>query len=134
MIAKSVSPLVMLLALAGCATSPLPAEKADPAPSSRLFAYQLPLSGQGTLLITRDKGLVGSACNTKISIDGQRAAAIGSGETAKFYLPAGDHMVSASNCGSGLKEREIAIPAEAVKRYRISIDSSMSMDLSPTSF
>ena len=125
---------IILGLLAGCATSPVPAEKADPVPSSRLYAYQAPVSGQATLIITRDKGFTGSGCNTKISIDGQRAASIASGESAKFYLAAGEHMISASSCGSGLKEREVSIAPGATKRYRISIDSSMSMDLSPTSF
>ena len=129
--------LIYMLAstlLAGCATSPVPAEKADPVPSARLYAYQPPLSGQATLIITRDKGFTGSGCNTKISIDGQRAASIASGESAKFYLAAGEHMISASSCGSELKEREVSIAPGATKRYRISIDSSMSMDLSPTLF
>lgn len=134
---ESMRALIYMLAsalLAGCASSPVPAEKADPVPSARLYAYQTPLSGQATLIITRDKGFTGSGCNTKISIDGQRAASIASGELAKFYLAAGEHMISASSCGSGLKEREVSIAPGATKRYRISIDSSMSMDLSPTSF
>lgn len=84
--------------------------------------------------MTRDKGVVGSGCNTTVSIDGHKSAEIGSGETAKFFVPDGDHIVSASSCGSGLKERETSIKPGSTKRFRISIDSAMSMDLSPTSF
>ncbi|WP_071554131.1 hypothetical protein [Pseudomonas frederiksbergensis] len=120
--------------LAGCATSPVPSNEADPVPTSRLFSYQKPTTGYSTLIVTRDKGFVGSGCNTTVSIDGRKSAEIGSGETAKFFVPSGDHIVSASSCGSGLKEREASIKSGSTKRFRISIDSAMSMDLSPTSF
>lgn len=118
--------------LAGCATSQVPSNKADSVPSSRLFAYQHPISGDSVLIVTRDTGFVGGGCNTSVSIDGQKAAEIGAGETARFFLPAGDHIVGASSCGSGLKERETSLKAGSTKKFRISIDSSMSMDLSPT--
>lgn len=124
---------VMALALlAGCATSPVPSGQADPVPSSRLFGYQKQDSADAVLIVTRDKGFVGGGCNTTISIDGQKSAEIGTGETARFFVPAGEHIISASSCGSGLKEREAALKAGATKKFRISIDSSMSMDLSPT--
>lgn len=120
--------------LAGCATDPIPAEKASPVPSSRLHAFQQQPAGAATLIVTRDTGFVGGGCNTKVSIDGKLAAEIGPGESARFFVAPGDRMVSAAACGSGLKERETSIPAGGVKRFRISIDSAMSMDLSPTSF
>lgn len=123
-----------LAMLAGCATSPITAEQADPVPRSRLFAFQTPSSGQAILMVTRDEGFTGSGCNTTISIDGRRAAEIGSGETAKFYVAPGERMLSASSCGSGLKERETTIQAGSTKRFRISIDSAMSLDLSPTAY
>lgn len=118
--------------LAGCATSPVPSSEADPVPSSRLFAYQAPTQDDSTLIVTRDKGFVGGGCNTVVSIDGRRAAEIGAGESAKFRVAPGEHIVSASSCGSGLKERETSIKAGSTKKFRISIDSAMSMDLSPT--
>lgn len=120
--------------LAGCATSPVPSDQADPVPSSRLFSNQKPVSGDATLIVTRDRGFVGSGCKTTVSIDGRRSAEIGSGETAKFFVPAGDHIISASSCGSGLKDREVSIKSGGTKRFRISIDSAMSMDLAPTTF
>jgi len=120
--------------LAGCATSPTPSSEADPVPPARLFSYQQPISGQSILIVTRDTGFVGGGCKTTVSIDGRKSAEIGSGETAKFFVPAGDHIISASACGSGLKEREASIQQGGTKRFRISIDSAMSMDLSPTSF
>jgi len=118
--------------LAGCATSPVPSGQAEPVPSSRLFAYQKQDGADAVLIVTRDKGFIGGGCNTTVSIDGKKSAEIGTGETARFFVPSGEHIVGASSCGSGLKEREATLKAGATKRFRISIDSSMSMDLSPT--
>lgn len=120
--------------LAGCATDPIPAEKADTVPSNRIHGFQQKTAGSATLIVTRDTGFTGSGCNTKLSVDGRLAGEIAAGESAKFYLPAGEHMISAAACGSGVKERETTIQAGATKRFRISLDSAMSMDLSPTSF
>ena len=120
--------------LSGCSTSPVPSGEAAPVPASRLFSHQKPGPELATLIVTRDKGFVGSGCNTTVSVDGVKSAAIGSGETAKFYLSAGDHIISASACGTGLKEREATLKAGGTKRFRISIDSAMSMDLSPTAY
>jgi len=118
--------------LAGCASSPVPSSQADPVPSTRLFAYQAAVDGESFLVVTRDKGFVGAGCNATVSIDGVRAAEVGSGETAKFRVTPGEHIVSASTCGSGLKERETSIKPGATKKFRISVDSAMSLDLSPT--
>lgn len=129
---KFIYTVIALLLLTACATTPVPSGKADPVPSSRLFAFQKPASSDAVLVVTRDSGFVGGGCNTSVSIDGRKAAEIGAGETAKFYVAAGEHIVGASSCGSGLKERETSIKSGSTKKFRISIDSSMSMDLSPT--
>jgi hypothetical protein len=124
--------------LAGCSTSPIPSDQAAPVPASRLTAFQSKPTGQyGTLIVTRDSGFTGSACYTILYIDGKKSAEIGSGETAKFYLPVGERIIGANSttmCGGGLKERSLVMGADDTKKYRISIDTSMSMDLSPTTF
>lgn len=128
---------MLLVLLAGCATTPTPSESADPVPGDRLYAYQQNTGGEATLVVTRDNGFLGSACNTRLMIDGRLAAEIGPGETAKFYIPAGDVILgvnSNSVCGGGLKEREAKLSAGMVKKFRISIDTSGSMDLSPTAY
>ena len=118
--------------LAGCASSPVPSSQANPVPSARLFAYQASIPGDSFLIVTLDKGFVGSGCNGTVSIDGVRAAEVGTGETAKFRVAPGEHIVSVSTCGSGLKERETSIKPGTTKKFRISMDSAMSLDLSPT--
>lgn len=55
----------------------------------------------------------------------------------RFYLEPGERIVGVNSttlCGGGLKERSFVLDAGAIKKYRISIDTSMSMDLSPTAF
>ena len=124
--------------LAGCSTSPVSSSQADPVPTNRLTAFQSKPAGQfGILIVTRDSGFTGSACNTLLFIDGQKSAAISSGETAKFYVPAGERIIGVNStalCGGGLKERSLVMEPGGTKKYRISIDTSMSMDLSPTAF
>lgn len=122
----------------GCSTSPISSSEADPVPASRLSAYQgKPAGPYGTLVITRDTGFTGAACNTRVYIDGKKSAEVESGETARFFVPAGERIIgvnSTSMCGGGLKERSLVMDAGGTKKYRISIDTSMSMDLSPTAF
>lgn len=89
-----------LLALGGCATSPLPVSEARPVPAGEMYGF----IGQGTkdsgrLTIFRDDGFVGSGCDVVFYIDGQRAAKIGPGQKASFILPAGE-----VNLGIGLAE------------------------------
>jgi hypothetical protein len=102
-----------------------------------LYANQERAPGTAVLVVTRDKGFTGSACNTKLFIDGVLAGEIGAGESARFWVAPGTVIlgaVGAGVCGGGLKERETRLVADKMSRYRISIDAAMSMDLSPTAF
>lgn len=125
--------------LAGCATKPIPAEEARPVPAERQMMYQsAPAEGYGELVVTRDTGTTASACTTQVFIDAQTAAEMRVGETVRFFVPAGRVILGMDTkeayCGGGLKEREVIIEAGEERRYRISIDSAMSTDLSPTAF
>lgn len=91
---------VFLLALGGCATSPIPVSEARPVPADKMYA----LKDQGTkdsgrLTVVREDGFFGSGCDVVFYIDGQRAAKIGPGQKASFVLPAGE-----VNLGTGLAE------------------------------
>lgn len=130
--------VAVMMALSGCATTPIPAEEADPVPIARLLAYQEALVDGATLIVTRDRGFTGSTCNTVFFINGKPAAEIGAGERATFQvLPDKRNIIGVSGagvCSTSLKEREVSIGIGDVARYRISIDATMSMDLSPTAF
>lgn len=124
--------------LTGCATEPLSAEHAEPAPREKLTGLQTPPAGDfSTFVVTRDRGFSGAACDTIIYVDGKEVGRVASGQTARFFHPPGRIILSVNStnpCGGGLKEREVVLSPGATSRYRISIDSSFSMDLSPTAF
>ncbi|WP_345789621.1 hypothetical protein [Pseudomonas mandelii] len=93
----------LLLALGGCATSPMRVSEARPVPASEMYA----IKSQGTedpgrLTIFRDDGFVGSGCDAVFYIDGQRAAKIGPGQKASFVLPAGEVSLGTGLAESGL--------------------------------
>lgn len=94
---------VLLLALGGCATSPMRVSEARPVPASEMYA----IKSQGTqdpgrLTIFRDDGFDGAGCDVVFYIDGQRAAKIGPGQKASFVLPAGKVNLGAGLAESGL--------------------------------
>lgn len=94
--------VVAVVLLAGCATSPVPVNNADPVPSSRLYAFNGKSEAQ--LLVTRDSGLYGSGCNYRLYIDGTLAAEFASGEVAWFGVKAGKHILGvkpSAACGGG---------------------------------
>ncbi|VVQ30525.1 hypothetical protein PS943_01875 [Pseudomonas fluorescens] len=90
----------LLLALGGCATSPMRVSEARPVPANEMYAFKSQgTKDPGRLTILRDDGFVGAGCDVVFYIDGQRAAKIGPGQKASFILPAGE-----VNLGTGLAE------------------------------
>jgi hypothetical protein len=123
--------------LTGCATSPLSSEMASPVPEARLLAFQDANHGASRLVITRDKGATGFGCRTNTFINGVHAAEIGAAETASFFLPPGRHLIGVNTrgiCSSGMKEAELSMVEGEERRFRISIDNTGSLHLSPTAF
>ncbi|WP_454838335.1 hypothetical protein [Pseudomonas mohnii] len=98
---------LITLALAGCATTPIPVSEAKPVSADEIYGFK----GEGTkdsgkLTVFRDEGFVGSGCDVVFYIDGQRAAKIGPGQKATFNLPAGE-----TNLGTGLAESGLCVGA-----------------------
>jgi hypothetical protein len=124
-----------LLVAAGCSTSPISSQEASAVPSSRLHAFTR--KQESTLVVTRDTGILGAACNYKLYIDGTFAAEFGSGETAAFGIKAGSHVLgiaAAAPCGgAGLLESEVFVTAGQIAKRRIYINQS-GFHLTPTSY
>ncbi|SPA51410.1 conserved exported hypothetical protein [Cupriavidus taiwanensis] len=133
-----VSACVVTMLVSACSTTPIAASQAAQAPSERLSGLQTPPPGEfATLVVTRDQGFYGSACDTVLSVDGKEVGRLRSGEVARFYAKPGAIILGAQTsamCLGGLKEREVRLAPAATVRYRISIDSSGGLDLSPTAF
>ena len=115
--------------LAGCASSAISVRDAEPVPADELYAFQSKPAGEsGKITVVRDSGAVGSGCDIVVYVDGRRAAKIGTGQRATFYLPPGSPNLGAGLAGSGLCAgaaiRTIAATVHPGKEslYRISGD------------
>lgn len=138
MFAASVSIFV-----AGCATSQVSPNQAKLAPADRLFAFQEKTSqASSTLTVTRDSGLLGGGCFLAFNLDGIRAARFDPGETARFYVEPGEHLLSVrpDADGSGLcaipgiqnSARETTLRQNETKNFRIMMDINGTADIQRT--
>ncbi|MGY2184643.1 hypothetical protein [Pseudomonas sp. SDO5591_S426] len=92
-----------LIALAGCATSPTPPNRAENVPADELYGFQekSPENSE-KISVIRDTGFTGSGCDVLVYIDGKRAGKIGPGEKASFYVQPGIINLGSGPSGSGL--------------------------------
>jgi len=119
--------------LTGCATAPVSPDVAKQVPPERVFAYQQSASpSDGTLLLIRDSGALGSGCRVVIYIDDVQAASFSTSEKASLNIPAGRHILASGPTGNGLcgmgkgkdsMKRSIAvdIKAQHTSVYRIAV-------------
>ena len=89
---------VAVVMLAGCASTAISVRDAKPVPADEIYAFQSKPSGEsGKITVVRDSGAVGSGCDIVVYVDGRKAAKIGTGQRATFYLPPGsvriDHLL-----------------------------------------
>lgn len=123
-----------------CATAPVPASEAKEVPAVRVLdsRYSKPVSGTGEVVVKRDAGAVGSACNPRVFVDAVPIADIDSSEKIVLHLPEGDHIVSAGFqgglCGQGLAETKVNAKAGARSSYRIGFGNNYDFFIMPTAF
>jgi hypothetical protein len=95
--------MVACAALAGCATSPIPSEKAVNAPSDRVYEYSKPQSDNDSeLVIVRDSGFLGSGCRAAVYVDDKLSAMLSKSEKVSLYVPSGEHLLAVSPSGNGI--------------------------------
>lgn len=118
-----------LAVLTGCTSNAISLQQSELAPKDELYAFQSKPSGvSGKLTVLRDSGLLGSGCDIVVWVDGQRAAKLGVGQRASFYLPPGQPNIGVGLAGSGLcvgaATRTItgAVQADRESIYRVSSD------------
>lgn len=137
---RSMLLLLPLLALAGCSSTPAPPESLKPVPSDRLFAFQQPVSGGGTITVNRDLGMLGGGCYVGVTIDHQLAARMAVGESASFHLPPGTHVAGIVTdkqddtlCGMGRLRREkpVTVVSDRVSLLRIQSEAKSGFDIVP---
>jgi|TARA_R100001039_G_C1778178_1_gene66196 hypothetical protein len=130
---------VLMLTITGCSTTPISSLDADPVPPERIYAHNQPLQEEhGTLTLTRDSGLLGSACGIIVKINGVLTAKLDPAETVSLDLTPGTYIVSASAdqglCETGVKEVKDTITPNTTIRYRMGYDPSGTLGLFPTMY
>lgn len=123
--------------ITGCATSPVPA--ADASPASHVYAPELTQQrpGTATVTVTRDKGLSGSACNDVVYVDGEKVAALSTGEKITIYLAPGHHVLgtmASGICAGGSASVGATLKAGDVRDYRIGSRQSGDLLMQPSAF
>ncbi|KAF3981999.1 MAG: hypothetical protein HFP78_03830 [Methylococcales symbiont of Hymedesmia sp. n. MRB-2018] len=131
--------LLILIALSGCATRPISNTIAIPAPMERILDthYLKPGPGTGEVTVKRDSGFGGSACSSRIFVDGHPVADIRVSEKVVLYLPEGEHILSAwpnGICGGGMTEIKAVIKAGTPSSYRVGYGSNGDFAINPTAF
>jgi len=126
--------------LSSCATTPVPASQATPAPVARLLAFQSKPEGpSGTIIVTRDEGILGSGCFYSIQINGILAARLAVREKASFFVEPGEIVLRSGRdpLDTGLcalnqdewTQRETIIHENEIKYFRLSIDTNAKTDI-----
>lgn len=130
---------ISFLPLIGCAIKPVSTDHAKPVPIDRIFdnQYFLPDDDKVNVVIKRDQGHVGSACKTKVLIDGVSVASLKMSEKMVVYLTAEKHILSSipqGVCGGGIAELEIDLSDKQTSTFRIGFDANATHRIQPTVF
>jgi hypothetical protein len=116
-------------ALVACGTTPTPVSQTHPAPVERVFAYSAQPAGEyGTLIVTRDSGLFGSAMGIDLIVNGTKAATLRQGERVTLFLPANEDMVISASVMRSTKTIETIFKPGQTRTYRMSLDAASALD------
>jgi hypothetical protein len=120
---KSILLAGTVLVLAGCGTASQHDTAIRDAVANRVFLYQSPNDGDATLMVTRENGLFGGGCSSRLSIDQKFAADIEIGEQVTFHLPNGQHTLgleSSGACQMAPAQADVNIGAGETRQFAIS--------------
>jgi len=127
--------IISVLGITGCSTAPV--SPSDARLVQPIIKYQKQ-EGSVPLTIVRDKGMIASACDITIYINGEQVASLGSKDKVIAYVIPGETIIGAGFIGSGLckgperKERSFIIADRTPRNFRIFIDQSANVDILPS--
>jgi hypothetical protein len=132
-------PVIFLLSLTACATSPVAVNQSAAVPDSRILAPQLlaRASNSGSLVVKRDSGFMGSACTSRVFDDAVPVADLGPSEKVEVFVALGEHSVVVTSngiCGGGTSETAVVIMPERQRILRIASGQSGDIYLQPSAF
>lgn len=123
--------------MVGCASQPVSTSEADVSDEIYAERYTEQGSGEHPLVIKRDEGIVGSACDHLVYVSGQKVAGLGAGEKVTVYLKEGTHIIGAKTaavCTGSSAEAQVEVTEGTNATYRIATDQNGGLDLEPTAF
>lgn len=130
---------LILMIFFGCATRPISNFDAKSVPIRRMEVdhYSHERKDTGKVIIKRDRGFAGSACSSRVFVDGEPVAYIRSSEKIVLFLKEGEHILSAwamTICGGGMAEVKAVVKAGEQSSYRIGYGSNGDFFIYPTAF
>ncbi|ELW9440226.1 hypothetical protein RJ492_000555 [Pluralibacter gergoviae] len=130
---------ICILALVGCATKPVSNEQAKDVPNKQVINQSLLLKKENTgkVIIKRDSGFAGSACLTRVYVDGVEMADLDTSQKIVIYPDVGDHIFSAwpkGICGGGMSEQSGRVQDGKVLIYRVGYGTNGDFGIYPTAF
>ena len=131
--------MIAALAVACAATQPISNQAAIPAPSGQILDRTLFTSGPDSVEVTvkRDSGFAGSACSTRIYVDGNAVADIRPSEKIVVYLSKTEHILGASPngwCGGGTVEVRADVRSGSPANFRVGYGSNSDFFINQTAF
>lgn len=134
--------LFFVLMISACATIPISSERANIVPPERIFNHEILSSDEQRnikVVLTRDKGLVGSAVYMLFKINGKDIAKFRPGETLTIFLENGDYLFgvipSPNLFGTHtLEETDASIKANRSNNFRILTSADMVAKIKRSSF
>lgn len=93
---KQLLTLLVVVVLAGCATSPPPLQSQKAAPANQVATLPAVTSPKpATIRIVRDEGFIGVALYIHVSLDGNKVVSLNAGEFQEFQVDPGEYLLSA---------------------------------------
>lgn len=136
---RKLIPLALVLAVTGCATQPVSNTDAKPVPEKRILNKEIikQADGTGKVILKRDTGYMGSACNIRVYADGKEIADLSAGEIISIYPLVGEHIFSAwpkGVCGGGMVEISGNVTKDKTLMYRVGYGTNADFGIYPTAF
>jgi hypothetical protein len=130
--------LIFTVFTVGCATYPTATSSASEVSSSKRLTdlYAEPFEGSGQIVVKRDRGLQGSACATRVYLNGIAVADLRVGVKVTLHVSPGNHIIGTEAlgiCYSGSREVAVEVNSGEIKPFRISFLWS-DFVLQPTAF
>ncbi|GAS75154.1 TPA: hypothetical protein R8G32_000812 [Citrobacter braakii] len=131
--------ILLAVMMVGCATKPVTNEQAKDVPAKQIIDNTMLVKNDGTgkVIIKRDSGFMGSACLTRVYVDGKEVADLDTAEKVTVYPKLGDHIFSAwpkGVCGGGMSEQSGKVTESATLMYRIGYGTNGDFGIHPTAF